>query len=153
MRTEAQLNAAITTANMAAAGWGTFTISLGANIALGSALTAINLRPGVSLDIEGNGYALDGGDTQRGLFVYSGALTLENLTLQNLIARGGSGGGGGGAGLGGVLFIANDSTHDAAPAQVALSDVLFSNDSAVGGSGSAYVAGIFGGGGGRRQGR
>jgi Tetratricopeptide repeat len=151
MRTEAQLNAAITTANMAAAGWGTFTISLGANIALGSALTAINLRPGVSLDIEGNGYALDGGDTQRGLFVYSGALTVENLTLQNLVARGGtggSGGGGGGAGLGGALFIANDSTHGAAPAQVALSDVLFSNDSAVGGSGSASVAGIFGGGGG-----
>jgi Flp pilus assembly protein TadD len=151
MRTEAQLNAAITTANMAAAGWGTFTISLGANIALGSALTAINLRPGVSLDIEGNGYALDGGDTQRGLFVYSGALTVESMTLQNLIARGGtggSGGGGGGAGLGGALFIANDSTHGAAPAQVALSDVLFSNDSAVGGSGSAYVAGIFGGGGG-----
>jgi Bacterial Ig-like domain len=141
--TEAQLNLAIIAADAATSG--TVTIGLGADISLGTALEAINLKSGVTLDIEGNGYALDGGSqhggSQRGLFIYSGAVTVHNLTLQNMTAQGGAGGnpgGGGGAGLGGGLFVAGTGDPDQAvtPA-VTLDNVTFSNDAAIGGNGGA----------------
>jgi hypothetical protein len=95
------LNADITTADNETT-TGTYVIDLGASadIALGStALKAINLHAGVSLDIigvAGKSATLDGGGTQRGLFVYGGTVTVENLTIQNMKAVGGAGGGGGG---------------------------------------------------------
>ena len=47
---------------------------------------------------------LDGGGSQRGLFVYAGNVTLENLTIQNMSAVGGAGGGGDtGSGLAGAV--------------------------------------------------
>ncbi len=74
----------------------------------------------MSLTIDGNGATLDGGAVNgvgghRGLFVYSGNVTIENLTLSNMNAIGGAGvsGGGGGAGLGGGLFVANNASGDA----------------------------------------
>lgn len=109
-------------------------------------LYAINLHSGVSLTIDGNGWTLDGANTYRGLFAYAGNVTIENLTIADAEAKGGSGGsgqfgGGGGGGLGGGLFVASGAT-------VALDGVGFSGDSAVGGSGGAGGATDLGGGGG-----
>jgi hypothetical protein len=85
-------------------------LATSASIGLSSALEAINLNSGVSLTINGNQATLDGKNettgqsyNQRGLFVYAGTVTIENLTVQNTKAIGGNGqtGGGGGASLGG----------------------------------------------------
>jgi hypothetical protein len=147
----AQLNAAIVAVDGEAAGSGAYQIVLGGNISITTALAAINLKSGVTLDISGNNYALDGGGSQRGLFVYSGTVTVENLALQNMKALGGSGGqgGGGGAGLGGGLFVASGGA-------VTLTNVGFSGDSADGGNGgigfSAGGGGGLGGNGGGRSG-
>ena len=69
---------------------GHYEIDLGANvdIALTSAIAAINLQAGVTLDIEGNGATLDGQHSTQGLFVYSGVVTIENLTVANTRAVG-----------------------------------------------------------------
>ena len=67
------------------------TIKISGTVNLASALEAIDLHNGVSLTIAGAaGAALDGGGAQRGLFVYSGDVTVEYLTLQNMTAVGGS---------------------------------------------------------------
>jgi len=100
---------------------------------------------------DGAGIALDAAG-HRGLFVSSGTVDLENLTIANAKAvgaaggsgAGGGGGGGGGAGLGGGLFVGSS-------AAVTLSNVTFQSDSATGGtggSGSAHVGNGGGGGGG-----
>ena len=68
---------------------------------------AINLTGADTLTIDGQKAILDGdngGLFFRGLFAYSGKMTIENLTIENAVAQGGSGGegaagGGGGAGL------------------------------------------------------
>jgi hypothetical protein len=61
------LNKAIVAANEAASGSGTITITLDNNISLdGTALVAINLQPGVTLDIQGGGFTLDSGNEQGG---------------------------------------------------------------------------------------
>ncbi len=142
--TEDQLNQAIRALDVGgtAAGSG-LPIHLNANIALSSELLAINLPSGQSLAIDstnGTGgaahFTIDGGGTQRGLLVYSGGVTLENLTIENAVARGGSGGdgtdggGGGGAGLGGGLFVASGGA-------VTLDDVDFSGNAAIGGHGGS----------------
>ncbi len=146
---ESALNGAI--AAIDAAGPGNYVIRLTADITLGSDLTAINLKSGVSLTIEGNGFAIDGQHSQHGFFVYQGNVTLEDLTIENTVAKGGAGasGGGGGAGLGGGLFIAGTSTTSSgAGGHVTLSDVSFLNDAAVGGAGGAAGGSGLGGGGG-----
>jgi autotransporter-associated beta strand protein len=108
-------------------------------------IAAINLQSGVSLVIAGsNNAVLDGGNTVRGLFAYAGNVTVNNLTLQNMVARGGAGGnsgwaGGGGAGLGGGLFVG-------AGANVTLNGVGFSGDQAIGGAGGDNTGGGFAGG-------
>jgi hypothetical protein len=137
-----QLNAAIEAVDAAAANSGAQTIDIeSGTISLTSALEAINLNAGVSLTIAGDsGAVLDGGGTQRGLFIYSGDVTVENLTLQNMKAVGGAGGsGGGGAGLGGGLFVAGSS-------DVTLDNVAFNNDAAKGGAGGSGSDAIGGGG-------
>ena len=126
-------------------------ITLGASFGLITPLAAINLGAGGSLTIDGGGFALDGRPfrlvaPQRGLLVYSGNVTVENLALTNMAARGGNGGaasnpGGGGAGLGGGLLIASGGN-------VTLDNVSFSGDSAIGGDGGSYNNSGFGGGGG-----
>ncbi len=143
-----ELNAAIAAASLIATP-GTITISLAADIALnGTALEAFNLKPGVTLDLAGNGHTLDGGSLLRGLFVYAGAVTVEDLALDHLRARGGNGGsgGGGGAGLGGGLFIGANVSGD--PGRVTLTGVTFSNDIASGGTGATGGVSAAGGGGG-----
>ena len=124
-----------------------FTIDIANNITLASALDGINLGAGSSLTIDGGGDTLDGGGTQRGLFVYSGTVTVEHLTIAHAVAAGGAGGSGagGGAGLGGGLFVAGSANDAAAPGVVTLIDVAFSNDSAAGGAGSLDQGGGGGG--------
>jgi hypothetical protein len=85
--TIAELNAAIDNTD----GEGAFEIDLksAADIGLTTALEAINLKSGVTLDIEGDGAILDGENETtptsydaRGLFVDSGDVTINNLTVQ-----------------------------------------------------------------------
>jgi len=155
----ADLNAAIVAADQAALG--AQTIVIDGDIALGgTALVAINLQTGVTLTIQGEDDAIiDGGGAQRGLFVYSGQVAISDLTIENAVAQGGNGGatfganpilfgGGGGGGLGGGLFVANDSANGAAPGDVTLTNVSFTNDSAVGGEGGHDIPGGYGAGGG-----
>ena len=101
-------------------------------LTLTTPLDAINLSSSDTLDIEGNGGALDGDNALRGLFIYSGNVTIHNLTIQNAVARGGEGvgGAGGGAGLGGGVFVASGG-------KATLINTSFSGDAAAGGSGSA----------------
>ena len=103
--TYAQLNAAIAAADAEATNGGAYEIDLGNAITLSGALTAISLANGVSLDIEGRGFALDGGGAWRGLTVSSGALSLNALAINHTLAAGASNGtgAGGGPGLGGAL--------------------------------------------------
>lgn len=133
-------------ASATAATFFTFDIAPNATLALAdpsfnASLPAINLEPERFLTIVGNGATIDGGGTYSGLFVYNGPVNIDNLTIADARAAGGSGGagGGGGAGLGGGLFVG-------ASADVTLSGVNFINDAAVGGNGG--VSGGFGGGGG-----
>ena len=122
---------------------------------LTTALEAINLASSSdTLTIYGNGSVIDGLNSQRGLFVYSGNVEIEDLTIQNTVAAGGAGGagniaGGGGAGLGGGCDVANNVAGGAASAgNVTLSNVDFINDKAIGGAGGAGGGTGTGGGGG-----
>ncbi len=145
---EAQLNKDL----RAIAGSTTATkITIGASFGLITPLEAINLGTGGSLTIDGGGFALDGRPfrlvaPQRGLLVYSGNVTVDDLALNNMAARGGNGGnasnpGGGGAGFGGALLVASGGN-------VTLDNVSFSDDAAIGGNGGSYNKSGFGGGGG-----
>jgi hypothetical protein len=144
------LNTAIADAD--AATTGAITIDISGTINLGStALDAINLASGVTLDIVGtNNAEINGGGTEQGFFVYAGNVDISNLTIANTKAQGGNGasGGGGGAGLGGGLFIADNTAGGAAaPGNVTLDNVTFTNDSAIGGKGSTNTNKGGGGGG------
>ena len=114
-----------------------YTITLSGSITLNDAtdadLLAINLPTGSTLTIiGGTNISLNGNGNQRGLFVYSGTVTVDDLTLTNMQALGGVGGGGAGAGagLGGGLFVATAGT-------VILDNVSFTSDKATGGAGGA----------------
>jgi len=132
----ASLNAAIDIAN--SAGVGHVIIQLVGNITETATLDAINLRQGVTLTINGQGYSLDGASAYRGLFAYQGTLTVQDLAINNMVAVGGSGGSqgaGGGAGLGGGLFVAGTNVGLTSGASVSLVNVSFNNDQVVGGAG------------------
>src|SRR5579871_4587145 len=77
--------------------------SSGSTIALQSGLGTITLAadlPAIvtSMTLEGNSNTLSGGNQFRGLFVYSGTVTIQDLTITNAMAQGGAGGNGGGGG-------------------------------------------------------
>jgi len=111
-----------------------YTISFDGDIALSTDLWAINLASGDTLTIIGNGHTLDAGGATRGFFDYTGAVVIDNLTIANAVATGGTGSGGG-AGLGGGLFVAAAGT-------ATLNGVTFYGDQGVGGNGgSAYLGG------------
>ncbi|MBD2636851.1 hypothetical protein H6G52_15900 [Limnothrix sp. FACHB-881] len=89
---------------------------------------------------------ISGGGSFRPLFVKSGTIALDNLTLTNGRAQGGSSReGGGGAGMGGALFIYGGA--------VTASNITFSSNQAQGGNsgiltpGASGGAGMFGNGG------
>ena len=102
-------------------------------ITLASDLPAITQ----SVTINGNGNVIDGASTYRGLFVYGLGtdgktpqninIAINDLTIQNAKATGGSGAGGG-AGLGGGLFVTDGTA-------VTLDNLVFNTNSAVGGGG------------------
>ncbi|MBR1177225.1 VCBS domain-containing protein [Bradyrhizobium sp. KB893862 SZCCT0404] len=150
----AELNAtllAISVGGGAAAANTNYSIEFAGNISiasLGANLTAINLASGSHLVINGAGYSLDGANAYRGLFVFGGNVSINNLNIAHTLAQGGAGGaqgGGGGAGLGGGLFVA-------AGAAVTIDAVTFTGDAARGGAGgdwgNSYRAYQGGGGGG-----
>ena len=120
---ESDLNAAIATVNGRAS---TDVFNFAASFTLTTTLTPLVMVAGETLTIAGGGFAIDGGASQGGLFVYSGTVTIKNLTLANMGAQG-SGSGGGGAGLGGGLFVGSFG-------DVTLSGVSFTNDAANGGA-------------------
>ena len=104
------LNGAIYAADTGAVG--NYIINITAGFTFNTDLLAINLPTGSTLTIQGTDgsggtavQTLNGGGNQRGLFVYSGSVTVENLTLTNMQALGGVGGGGGGLGAGGDVFV------------------------------------------------
>jgi hypothetical protein len=133
--TVADLDNVIAQANTKTSGSYEIVLGTNASITLTQALTAISLHSGVTLGIVGNGATLNGQNAQQGLFVNSGTVTVENLTIENAKAVGAAGAaGGGGAGLGGGLFVG-------ATANVALTNVSFSSDSATGGAGGAGTSG------------
>jgi len=144
--TAAQLSAEIAAAQNFSSG--NITIALGTNITLSSDLEAINLAPGVTLTIQGNGHTLSGAGKYEGFFVYQGHVDIDNLTITDAAAVGGAGGGGG-AGLGGGLFVAGVNTISAndttAGGDVTLSNVSFTGDSATGGAGGTGGGGGLGG--------
>ena len=137
--TEAQLDAALLGASSATANT-TIILAPGAKFALTHALTALSPTGGTHVFIEGNGDTIDGGGQWGGLFVATGNVYVQDLTLANMATKGGNGtngsqwGGGGGAGLGGGLYVGS-------LAKVVLDGVALLDDSATGGSGGRAVAG------------
>lgn len=113
-------------------------ITLTQDIILTGNLPAVNDE----VTFNGQGYAIDGQDTYRVLWIENGTVTLHQLTLKNGLVQGGHGcaGGGGGAGLGGGLFIENGT--------VELVDVAFAQNQAKGGVGGSSQFNNLGGGGG-----
>ena len=153
---ETDLINAINTANTSPSGT---VINFQNNINYNSRLPALNAPSNFSFAnksfmIKGNNktlQALLAGIFHRGFFVFGNNMaspnhiTLQNLTIQNTTALGGTGaspGGGGGLGAGGGLFI-----HSGA--KVTLDNVHFQNNQAVGGNGgTASLSNAIGGGGG-----
>ena len=162
--TEAELNQAIADVDAATAP-GAYTIQLNGNVTegadTGDAITfegqtlsapadlyAFNLQSGVSVTLNGAGFALDGASKYRGLFAYAGDLTVENLTIQNA-------GGHRRVGrrrwrrrrrAGRRVCSWRGRPPTSSGANVTLTDVNFANDGAQGGAGGA--GGSYGGGGG-----
>src|SRR6516162_9308230 len=70
------------------------TIAAGATLTESADISAINLAGNdtLTIDSQGQGASLDGASLYRGLFVYSGNVTIENLTIEKCVAKGGAGG-------------------------------------------------------------
>lgn len=107
-------------------------ITASGTLNLASALPSLN-NSTVPLTINGSGdFTIDGDNLYRGFFVQAGTVNINNLTLSECKAIGGSGGnsrGGGGLGAGGGIFV-NDT------ATVNLDAVTFTSCSAQGGDGA-----------------
>lgn len=72
---------------------GTYTINFSSDIILNAATTPIDNNTGVKLIINGNGHALDGQDTYRGLEIESDTdVTIESLTIHNGFSSNAGGG-------------------------------------------------------------
>lgn len=121
-----------------------YEINITSNVTLtaGTTLPAINTTS--PLIINGNNFTINGSGVQRGLFVYSGTVAINNLAVVNAAALGGNssigGAAGGGMGAGGALFVASGGN-------VTVSNVKLSGNSSTGGNGGA-AGGLGGGGGG-----
>ena len=128
------------------------TCGKGGTITFASGLTRVVVSQGQDIQFiqnltinGGSGVTIDAGSSSRIFFMFGGAITLTNLTLQNGLAKGGDGGngdpaGGGAAGMGGAVFV-NGGT-------LISGNVIFSGNRAQGGSGGSGFDGAVGGGGG-----
>ena len=121
------------------------TITFTSNITLGSNLPSITKN----ITIQGNGETLSGRNLYRGFIIgdpFNSSVTptvaINNLTIDNTLAKGGDGAvgdiggggsGGGGAGLGGALLVL-------AGANVTATNVTFQNGNAQGGTGGGILA-------------
>ncbi len=103
-----------------------------------------------TVTIDGNSGAYSG------FFIPMGNVTIQNMTFQNLSAKGGNGGngisgGGGGLGAGGAIYVPQTFLNGSNPS-VSLMNVSINNCSAIGGNGGNYLGssstGNEGGGGG-----
>ena len=79
-----------------------------------------------------------------GFFVPMGNVTIQNMSFQNLTAKGGNGGdgisgGGGGMGAGGAIYAPQSFLNGSNPS-VTLMNVLINDCSAVGGNGGSYFS-------------
>lgn len=113
-------------------------------------ITIGNSNPSSIVTIDGNGGAYSG------FFIPTGNVTIQNMNLQNLTAKGGNGGSGisggaGGMGAGGGIYAPQIFLNGSNPS-ITLSNVTINNCSAVGGNGGNYLGvvsiGDEGGGGG-----
>lgn len=105
--------------------------------------------------INGPGQAnltISGGDASRIFWIQNGAITIQNLTLANGLAKGGNGGGGG-MGAGGAIFM-HEGKQGTNPTDVAsgginlsLINVTLKDNAAQGGNGGGGSFTRFGGGG------
>ena len=113
---------------------GPYTVNITADITLASGTTLPAITGSANIvTINGANHTVDGGSVQRGFFVYQGTVAINDLTIQNTVAQGGTGGGGsarggGGAGLGGALFVASG-------ASLSVNNVALTGNSALGGAG------------------
>lgn len=87
---------------------------------------------------------IDGQGTYPGFFTPMGNVTIQNITFQNLVARGGQGGsgisgGGGGMGAGGAIYAPQNFLNGSNPA-ITLMNVSINSCSAVGGNGGSYFS-------------
>ena len=127
-----------TTAMCAAA---TCTIDLAAPLPL--------IRQAMTIDGGKSGrIAIDGQSATRAFWVQSGDVTLQNLTIQNVVAKGGDGGGGSGPGGGGGPGLGGGVLLTGTGAFVSVVNDTFFTCSAVGGKGGAGTTAGGGGGGG-----
>lgn len=79
-----------------------------------------------------------------GFFIPMGNMTIQNMTFQNLSAKGGNGGngisgGGGGMGAGGAIYAPQSFLNGSNPS-ITLMNVSINNCSAVGGNGGSYFS-------------
>ncbi|MFP6630320.1 MAG: autotransporter domain-containing protein, partial [Myxococcota bacterium] len=115
-------------------------ITFGAHITLTETLVPI----AANITFEGGDYTISGDDRFQIFFVDSGEVVINQLTFVDGRSQGGNGGlgrAGGGLGAGGALFV-NET------AGVTLTNVMFRDNTARGGSGGADTGGLPGGGGG-----
>lgn len=113
-------------------------------------ITIGNPGPVPTVTIDGNNGAYSG------FFIPMGNVTIQNMTFQNLTAKGGNGGngisgGGGGLGAGGAIYAPQTFLNGSNPS-ITLMNVAINSCSAVGGNGGSYLGlsstGEEGGGGG-----
>lgn len=136
--TEGQLSSALSSAGNGD------TITFTASITLSGVLPQVERN----ITINGGNFTLSGDNTQSGLFVKSGTVAINDLTIANARAQGGNGGrgkgaprspggagGGGGGGLGGALFVASG-------ASVTVSNVTLRDNLARGGNGGGLEVGF-----------
>ena len=72
---------------------GTYTINMTADITLTSGTTLPAITGSANnVTINGANHTVDGGSVQRGFFVYQGTVAINDLTIQNTVAKGGAGG-------------------------------------------------------------
>ncbi|HEY6645439.1 choice-of-anchor D domain-containing protein [Povalibacter sp.] len=120
-------------------------------IQLNGILPIINNSPNpVSITIGNPGAAptvtIDGnGGTYSGFFIPIGNVTVQNMTFQNLTAKGGNGGdgisgGGGGMGAGGAIYAPQYFLNGSNPS-ITLMNVFINNSAAIGGDGGNYMSG------------
>jgi uncharacterized protein with beta-barrel porin domain len=123
-----------------------FDLDTNNTISLADMLPVLNLTETNTLTIDGsnggNPIVIDGGSSNRAFIAFQGSIALQNMTIQNTLATGGTSapvstatnasGGGGGMGAGSAIYVYT--------ANVSLSDITLNNNQAVGGGGGGCTS-------------